>query len=64
MSSSGSLANEAGSSSGIQQVMGGSSSGPSGVITRAQSRGRAEGAESRTPFFFFCGPLEEKFNRA
>ena len=42
-----SLSNPAGIS-GIQQVMGGSSSGPSGH-TRSQVRGRADAAESRTP---------------
>ena len=42
-----SLSNTAGTS-GIQQVMGGSSSGPSGH-TRSQVRGRADAAESRTP---------------
>ena len=44
-----SYANESGNSSGLQQVMGGSSSGPSGMITRAQARGRADTAEHRTP---------------
>ena len=48
MPGSDSLANEPGSSSGIQQVMG-PSSGTSGIQTRSQSRGRAEGAEHRTP---------------
>ncbi len=48
MPGSDSLANDSGSSSGSQQVMG-PSSGTSGMQTRAQSRGRAEGAELRTP---------------
>ena len=43
------LASEAGSSSSIQQVMGGPSSGTSGVQTRSQIRGRAKGADNRTP---------------
>ena len=48
MPGSDSLTNEPGNSSGTQQVLG-PTSGNSGIQTRSQSRGRAEGVENRTP---------------